>query len=443
MGEKDGEAELVQAPGRPSALAYATVTKDEAGGAARVEVEAVDEQQAWVALLGEDGIIRACSGGASRPLTGFGRTELLGHPLERLVPGAWPGFLVGARVAVWARTRAGRPVRASLELERIKAGLLWCRLRRLGAERAAVGAWPALLPAIPGLRLGALLGLGPRARALVLMGFRDGAAEPCAVKLLKKRQPGGGGEELRALEALHHPTIAQLQFAAETASHFVLALELCAGLELGQYLESRGPVLVCEEEARHLFSQLAASVAHVHAAGFTHGGLSPRAAIVCVPGLNAPPLRWERNTLKLVAFGRARRCEPESLLPGPYGRDPAWACPESRTGRPFRAAAADVWALGAVLHAVLAGRPPFRGEAAGPELAPALGPLAASLLAQVFAPAPAERATLDALLAHPWLKGLSPRPFAHDAKKRSAEHTADAFEDVTKQLRCDEKNRQH
>jgi serine/threonine protein kinase/Tol biopolymer transport system component len=146
-----------------------------------------------------------------------------------------------------------------------------------------------------------------------------------------------------AAAALGHPNIAAVREIAggwdEDAGdagdgHLYLSLPSFQGETLAGRLE-RGPLAL--RDAFDFAAQIAAALARAHAAGIVHGGLSPTYVLVTPFG-----------EVKVAAFGLGE------LLP--------CQAPEVRRGEPA-GAAADVWSLGALLQAMIAGRHPFPAEA--------------------------------------------------------------------------------
>ena len=190
-----------------------------------------------------------------------------------------------------------------------------------------------------------------------------------AFKAVKAGSRSGAHEErlLREAEAaarLAHPNIVTLYDVGRSEHGPYLVLELLRGQTLAQRLR-QGRLSV--REAVRVAREVATGIAHAHGEGVVHRDLTPGNVFLCDDG------RVKVLDLGLAhAFGR-RKLD---------GGTPAYMAPEQWRGAP-EDERTDVWALGVILHQMLAGDLPFRGEgpprALPPELdvpeAPALGEL--------------------------------------------------------------------
>jgi len=155
--------------------------------------------------------------------------------------------------------------------------------------------------------------------------------------------------EARAASLLDHPHICTVYDIEELpAGQLLLAMAYCEGETLKARL-ARGPLPVAE--AVELACQMAEALAEAHAHGIVHRDIKPANAMVTKTG-----------RVKLVDFGLAHLPEATVLTAtGTTLGTPAYMAPEQVRGEAVDARA-DLWALGAVLYEMLAGRPPFGGE---------------------------------------------------------------------------------
>jgi serine/threonine protein kinase len=163
--------------------------------------------------------------------------------------------------------------------------------------------------------------------------------------------------EARALARLKHPQIVAIHEFALTNQVPYLVMEWVGGGSLQDRID-RGPLAV--EETVLLLLQLSRAVQAVHALGIIHRDLKP-ANVLLEQALPGTPL-----SAKLTDFGLARDCQElrKSVSETVVGT-PAYMSPE-QTGLVDAVSeptpACDIYGLGAIAYACLAGRPPHLGR---------------------------------------------------------------------------------
>jgi serine/threonine protein kinase/tetratricopeptide (TPR) repeat protein len=159
--------------------------------------------------------------------------------------------------------------------------------------------------------------------------------------------------EARAAAAVNHPNICQIYEIGEDSGQLFIAMELLEGEALADRLK-RGPMSV--SDAVPIGLGILAALAALHARGIVHRDLKP-SNVFLTP-----------NGVKLLDFGLARP-ETEPALNSMTGLTrtgmvmgtPRYMAPEQMTGDPVETRT-DLFAAGAIIFEMLAGRPAFNGR---------------------------------------------------------------------------------
>ncbi len=254
--------------------------------------------------------------------------------------------------------------------------------------------------------------LGSGGMASVFRARHVATGAPYALKALASDDPElllRFEREGRALAALgRHPHVVRVHAAARAAGRAYLVLDLVPGGSLADRLAREGPLPA--PEAARLTAQVARAVAHAHAAGILHRDLKP--ANVLLAGEPGAPRAL------LADFGLAGALRERSLTrTGDLLGTPGYMAPEQVRGERGVGPATDVYGLGALLYALLTGRPPFV----------AASPLQALQLIQTSAPAPVRELRPD---VPPALERLCASALEKDpaARPPSAAALADALQ---------------
>lgn len=202
---------------------------------------------------------------------------------------------------------------------------------------------------VPGLAGATVLAEDPV--AIVYRATQTAFGRPVAVKVFRDALDEEGvarfDEECHTAGALgDHPAVVTLHDAGiDGEGRPYLVMTYLPDGSLADLLIRRGPV--GWQEALRIGVHVAHALAAVHRHGLVHGELRPEAVLVAPDGT---PLLAEFRVARVVGeqAGRAART-PSSVV---------WAAPEVLEGA-AASVAADVYALGAVLHDLVAGSPPF------------------------------------------------------------------------------------
>ena len=163
--------------------------------------------------------------------------------------------------------------------------------------------------------------------------------------------------EARAVASVNHPNVCQIYDVGEEHGQLFFAMELLDGEALTERLK-RGPMGV--DQAAPIAVDLLTALAAIHARGIVHRDLKPSNVFVTSHGV------------KLLDFGLARpdverTLDPGALDPAALTRSgvvmgtPRYMAPEQVIGDPVDSRT-DLFAAGAILFEMLAGRPAFGGR---------------------------------------------------------------------------------
>lgn len=165
------------------------------------------------------------------------------------------------------------------------------------------------------------------------------AAEPEAFRRFER--------EARLAAALNHPHIATLYAFERDGGRPFIAMELMSGQSLRARI-SDGPMLMVE--ALRIARDVASALAHAHSREIIHRDIKPENLMFDLAGV-----------AKVTDFGLARAVQASRLtMSGASLGTAAYMAPESVRGESGKPA--DIFALGIMLHEMLAGSLPFKGD---------------------------------------------------------------------------------
>jgi len=181
-----------------------------------------------------------------------------------------------------------------------------------------------------------------------------------AVKILALDEAASAGaterfrREAQIAASINHPNIVTVFDTGVDGPTAFLVMELLAGPTLAQELAESGPRPV--GEVLVVAAQVCAALGAAHAVGVVHRDIKPSSIAYASTG-----------RVKVVDFGIARLLEattgqPDLTRTATIIGTAAYLSPEQARGDPV-SASTDLYALGCVLFAMLAGVPPFRGSA--------------------------------------------------------------------------------
>ncbi|XP_010916696.1 serine/threonine-protein kinase PEPKR2 [Elaeis guineensis] len=228
------------------------------------------------------------------------------------------------------------------------------------------------------------------------------SGEEFACKTLPKNGEETVHREVEIMQHLSgHPGIVTLKAVFEDSESFHLVMELCSGGRLidemvreGRYSEQRAAILIKE---------LVSVIKYCHEMGVVHRDIKPENILLTTSG-----------KMKLADFGLAVRIAGGQKLSGIAG-SPAYVAPEVLLG--LYSEKVDIWAAGVLLHALLVGTLPFRGESLEAifeaikkveldfqsGIWESVSKLARDLLYRMLTRDVSTRLAADEVLRHPWI----------------------------------------
>jgi len=223
--------------------------------------------------------------------------------------------------------------------------------------------------------------------------------------------------EGRVLAGLHHPGIVRvIAFGQLDEGQPYVAMEWLEGEDVAQR-QRRAPLSLVRSVL--VAADVCDALAAAHAAGIVHRDVKPSNVIL----VGSAPAAAGNFEVKLVDFGVAAVEDAKLTRTGAIVGTPAYMAPEQARGDGKVDARADLYALGATLFEMIAGRPPHVGPTPIAILA-RLVTTPAPRLAEVFVDAPPR---LDVLVARLLATSPSDRP-------DSAAEVARELRDIAEEL---------
>lgn len=269
--------------------------------------------------------------------------------------------------------------------------------------------------------------LGAGGFAIVYRGRHRVTGELRAIKVLKAGAPPDHAlrfkREAEVLSRLDHPNIVRVEETGVLADgRAYLVMELVEGRTLRQVIEEQGAL--SDARAMMLGRQIALGLGAVHRLGLIHRDLKPTNVLLATRPARSPSRSAQpEEVVKVVDFGVALLAaegseETRLTRAGRTVGTPRWMSPEQIRADADLGPRSDLYALGALLYMMVAGRPTFRGGTTDEvmdnhlylpppplERPSALEPLIMSLLAKDPAARPEDAARVIA-----WLDRLSGGP---------------------------------
>ena len=188
---------------------------------------------------------------------------------------------------------------------------------------------------------------------------------PVAIKMILRGEFATAAElarfraEAESAAHLEHPNIVAIYEVGEHQGQPFFSMQLVQGTTLARRL-AEGPLPA--REAAELLLPVCRAVAHAHTRGILHRDLKPSNILIDGAGR---PLVTDFGLAKRLKEGMWATASPSVTRSGDLVGTPGYMAPEQAAGnRGEVSPATDVYALGAILYAMITGRPPF--QAASP-----------------------------------------------------------------------------
>ncbi|POS83383.1 hypothetical protein EPUL_004805 [Erysiphe pulchra] len=221
-----------------------------------------------------------------------------------------------------------------------------------------------------------------------------------------RHMPVGIEREVAIMKLIQHPNILKLYDIWENRKEIYLCLEYVDNGELFEQIAQNG--CLKEEEAMRYFRQILSAVEYCHSFNICHRDLKPENILLTSSG-----------QIKIADFGMAALHQtPGHQLSTSCG-SPHYAAPELIRGSKYNGNMIDIWSMGVILFAALAGRLPFVAEGVSKEwltpllvkiakgqydMPPNFSPEVKSLIRGMLQINPKDRITISQIWKHPLLQ---------------------------------------
>jgi eukaryotic-like serine/threonine-protein kinase len=222
-------------------------------------------------------------------------------------------------------------------------------------QRKAGECGPTLPYELGDYRLLQILGRG--GMGVVYLAEQKGLERRVAVKMIRSGILASEAEvrrfamEAKAAAALEHRNIVSVYQSGYLDGHYYFSMEYVPGVDLSKLIE-QAP-LDPRQAARYV-RDVARAIDHAHRRGVLHRDLKP-ANVLITPD----------DEVRVTDFGLAKQIDTDSSVTGSGAAvgTPNYMAPEQASGHSDRVRVqSDVYSLGALLFAAIAGRAPFGGE---------------------------------------------------------------------------------
>jgi serine/threonine protein kinase len=221
--------------------------------------------------------------------------------------------------------------------------------------------------------------------------------------------------ELRILQTIRHPNLIELVDVVYTAPLIYVVMEYCSGGDVLHAIHENH--LLSEPLCRSILRDALLGLECLHRRNISHRDIKPENIFLDGHG-----------GAKIADFGLSHHIVPNRLLETACGTL-GYAAPEIVRCEAYDGRKADIWSCGVLLFAMCTGRLPWmtcneteqfdqmtRGDFAVPAF---VSPPIARLIQRMLVVKPAERPTVEEVLADPWLGAIRAKRPVPVPKSRS------------------------
>ncbi|KAL2020983.1 hypothetical protein VTK56DRAFT_7757 [Thermocarpiscus australiensis] len=216
-----------------------------------------------------------------------------------------------------------------------------------------------------------------------------------------RRMPLSIEREVAILKLIRHPNIIELLDIWENRSEIYLVTEYVEKGDMFEFINWNGALN--EEEAIFYFRQIMSALDYCHSFNICHRDLKPENILLKSNG-----------QIKIADFGMAAlQQNPSHQLRTACG-SPHYAAPELLRHQFYKGSAVDIWSMGVILYAMLAGCLPFddsnmdvmlaKAKRAEYRMPPHLTREAKDLIRKILVAQPAHRITMKQMWRHALIK---------------------------------------
>lgn len=196
--------------------------------------------------------------------------------------------------------------------------------------------------------------LGRGASATVWEASHSESSLRVAVKVFDQgsRDKRQAHREVRVLSRVQHPSILEAYEVIESTLYAQLVCELVDGESLRAFAQRQPGHRLLEGPARRFYQQVVDGISYCHERLVVHRDLKLENLLLDKGG----------DRVKIIDFGFATQVASKDTKLRAFCGTPSYMAPEIVRGEGYSGFATDVWAIGVVLFALLAGALPFVGR---------------------------------------------------------------------------------